>query len=427
MRSIFSGKTYSEIITYLFFLSLALVAFFLPLKIRFATLSMASATLFWLLNYKTNKAFFKKDLIAPILIFTSMYWMQVFGLFFTSNLDVGFFQLEKKLPLLAFPILFLASPWQQSWSRWIWVAFFSGVTIAIIICQIDMLVIIEKGGGPYSDFFTDRIFHNSFFTEIIKLHPAYLSFFIILLLARVFTIYKNLTTRQKVFILIWSVYMIFLLLIILMARAGIVAFGVVLFILIVFNAILERKKAVIIPAVITMAVFLLAIQKLPGLKQRVTEPLVGFEQAVKSPDDGNSSYTHIKSWYCAFQSWKQGNMVFGEGTGDEKDVLTECYSENGWMIMTAIRYDSHNEYLSTLVKHGIIGLIMLLTMFLYPLKTIIEKRDMLYLSFLVIMYVACLSESMLRGQNSLVFYAFFNCFLFRNVMEPRNSTLQAKP
>jgi O-antigen ligase len=116
--------------------------------------------------------------------------------------------------------------------------------------------------------------------------------------------------------------------------------------------------------------------------------------------------------------WLADHVLFGYGTGDEKDVIRQCNDEHNW---SDLGHDANNEYLSSLVRHGIFGLAILLACLLYPFYISIKNHDFIYVIFLILISTTFLSESALRAGNALVFYASFNALLMLRSVTARES------
>jgi len=83
-----------------------------------------------------------------------------------------------------------------------------------------------------------------------------------------------------------------------------------------------------------------------------------------------------------------------------------------------LELNAHNQYLQTMITLGIIGLIVLLLNLILPALYSMEQKHYLYLVFLILIGFNLLFESMLETQAGVVFYAFFNAYLFAIKKDP---------
>jgi O-antigen ligase len=120
-------------------------------------------------------------------------------------------------------------------------------------------------------------------------------------------------------------------------------------------------------------------------------------------------------WQCSFDILTENNAwIKGVGTGDVKPLLQSCYQDKKfWGHL--YNYNLHNEYLEEMVRHGLIGLSVLFLAFFYPLITAARHRNYLYVYFILIFMLACVSESFLNRQKGVIIYAFFNALIFSQV------------
>lgn len=74
------------------------------------------------------------------------------------------------------------------------------------------------------------------------------------------------------------------------------------------------------------------------------------------------------------------------------------------------RLNAHNEYLSFLIKSGILGLGVYLATLTYGFKKAIRKGDAVFFSFMVLIALVSFSENILDMDKGVMFYSFFLSF-----------------
>jgi O-antigen ligase len=340
-----------------------------------------------------------------IFIFCSYYILGLIGLIHTDNVHQGLHWLEAKSPLLGLPVFIALSRLTDHDIDRI-LTFFS---IALVVLGLILLV-------PAIDVYSITGEVNAF-TYInllgpLSLHPSYFSLFagfaIMHLYARRKTIAR--TSLAKVFVFT-AITLLVLFNFLALSRAGIFGFMLVLVGFFLFKFLAGKAKSLsywILLGVLT----LLIIITIPVVKERfklfeISDPL-GEETL-------NSTAFHIKSWYCSAESLSDYHFFTGYGTGDEKDVLVSCYEKYNWRIMVAERHHAHNEYLSIMMRHGIVGLIIFLTMLIYPLWLAFKAKEFVYVGFIVIFGTLCLAGS-LNLYHGIVIYSLLNALLFRKTI-----------
>jgi O-antigen ligase len=111
------------------------------------------------------------------------------------------------------------------------------------------------------------------------------------------------------------------------------------------------------------------------------------------------------------------NLILGTGTGDIQDELNEEFRSTGNMKLAEVNTNTHNQFLEILIEHGLIGLIIFLSMILMMFYIAYKRRNTLYLMFLLLVSISFLFETML---NRLAGVTFFSLFSFLLIVECQN-------
>lgn len=102
--------------------------------------------------------------------------------------------------------------------------------------------------------------------------------------------------------------------------------------------------------------------------------------------------------------------IIGHGSGAEIPLLRETYFDHKLYSSYLNSLNCHNEYLSHLLKWGIIGFAAYLATLVYGFKRAISLRDALFLSFMLLIAVVSISENILDVDKGTMFYGFFFSF-----------------
>jgi O-antigen ligase len=103
---------------------------------------------------------------------------------------------------------------------------------------------------------------------------------------------------------------------------------------------------------------------------------------------------------------------FGVGTGDISDVLVENYRREGLYDLADTELNPHNSFLQIALAQGIPALLVFLFSLAYSSWVTVQRKDWLYAFFLISIVLNFMVESMLEKQSGVIFFAFFNVFLF---------------
>ncbi|MBQ9472934.1 MAG: O-antigen ligase family protein [Bacteroidales bacterium] len=142
---------------------------------------------------------------------------------------------------------------------------------------------------------------------------------------------------------------------------------------------------------------------IPGSQKRLFNTIT----AVISGDYHDDRYYTTKATLAVISS----NMPFGVGAGDREEQLVQQYQLIGAEKALAHTYNSHNQYLDTLMATGIPGLLVLVALFAVPLFAAVKERRYLLLALVTIVAFNALFESLFERQMGLIFFAVFCAML----------------
>lgn len=143
---------------------------------------------------------------------------------------------------------------------------------------------------------------------------------------------------------------------------------------------------------------------------RLMFELDGYMAGVNA--SGNSLAQRLEYWKVGTKIIKE-KPWFGYGTGDVADVFENQYLRNGTNLEAKYQLRSHNQYLSTAIAVGIIGLSFFLFCLLFPVGFGFKQRNYFYLICLCISLLSFFSEDTLETQDGVFFFTFLtNFFLF---------------
>jgi len=132
----------------------------------------------------------------------------------------------------------------------------------------------------------------------------------------------------------------------------------------------------------------------------------------------DSFYHRLGQWYCGVEVWTQNwkTFLFGVGTGDATQALNNCYAANGWKWLEG--FSTHNEFLEEAVRHGLLGLLLLLAVFLYPMIQSIRRGNYWYALQSMVFFVALMIDCYLSNQKGIVWYMWIGSLWY---MLPRET------
>lgn len=359
-------------------------------------------------NFKKKFSDNKNKSIA--FLFCSLLFVYMIGLLHTTNMQAGWFDIQVKCSLFIFPLLLASSTFTKKERETILLSFIIGCFIAVLICLTNAVY-------RYFVFSENNFFYESF-SNIIHLHPSYFSMF--LNTANAFLLLyslKNQTvlSKSKKVLIAFIVLFFAIIIALLSSKMGIITLILLVFLYFIFYIIQHKKIIFGLAGIgILILLFFTMLKFVPEIKGRIygLVSVVSDKNSITN-SDSESTGVRILVWGATKDVIKE-HFWTGAGTGDVKAVLMEKYKQKGLTGAYEHQLNSHNQYLQTFATLGIFGFLILLANFFIPIYIGIKRNKKMYLIFLMIIMLNFLSESMLERQAGVMFYAFFNSFLFFN-------------
>jgi len=366
-----------------------------------------------------QKAGLKNIFRKPVLILTSIYLLGVLAIFYSSDKPAGIDIAIRQLAILIFPVLFALTGLDLEKYKLNLICIFGFTcTATILYLYADAVRTIFYFHLPFSSLFT-LIFMNHNFSLPIEMHATYLSAYTAFsLLAFLYLIVKGRELKHK-WIYIISIIILSAGLIQLSSRAVFVAFLVIVnlaFPFFLFNG--KKRLLFFLAASFISTATLVMIVKVDSFKTRyISELKTDLTNNVKIIEN---TEPRLARWNSIMELIKK-SPVIGYGTGSEKNLLKKKYFEKGLYISYLNEFNTHSEYLSILIKTGFVGLALFIYILYFGFASAILKKDVLFLSFMVMVTIVSVSENILDLNKGIFFYSFFfPLFLWSNSAEKKN-------
>jgi len=407
-----SIKRFQLFIENIYFILISILTICLPLWKKVIPYIIILIFVTWIFEGNFLKKYRNlKENFSSFLIFISFFLVYIVGLIYTENFDYAFFDLEVKLSFLVFPLIFFSGTYnfidKKKFSELLIYFIFSCFLSSIISLIISTIQFINTNSTVWFFYVYANYFH----------HPSYISMYVELSLAAIsYLILNNLIQNNKLRILLLSISAWLLIYTILLSsKAGL--FGLILILIIVFYQIIIIQKKIINALKLIIGVMLLLLigyNIIPESNNRLAPAMEVIKK--KSNYDVNTedgTVQRIEIWKTSVEIIKN-NILIGVGTGDVKDKLLSEYQKKGMNFAYKMNLNAHGQFFQTTIALGIIGLFVLILILFYPFLLSIRHGNYLYLSFIMLITLNISVESMFENQAGVVFYAFFNSFLFIN-------------
>jgi len=167
---------YKTITNNLFFYSSLLVAFLIPLSHKITIYAIMLFVLSWLLSgqwIQNAKTAIKKSLFIILITF---FLLHLVGLLYSTNMHAGWFDIEVKLTMILFPLVFFLSDFLTEQKRkYLLLTFVTGTALGMFMCV----------GAAFYEYYANNV--NNFFYMKLSIfhHPTYFAMYICFSLATI--------------------------------------------------------------------------------------------------------------------------------------------------------------------------------------------------------------------------------------------------
>lgn len=398
-----------------------LLAFFIPLFPNILPILIVLIALNWLIfvpNFSNSFGVIKDNKGLQLMIL--LYIFHVIGLTYTSNYYFASEILETKFSFLIIPLTFAAYLYVIKTNFYKYLKFFIyGCLAYSLFCfgyacyaffkpvYTDLYGVLYNLGANY--------FYYSYLSSVF--HPSYISMYSIIALFGILYL-----SKEKIIAIDfkWIAAILFLSFFVLLLSSKAGWIGLLLFYVFCFVHFVKKKKLIsILGLIILVLSFFLAlnvyytpdfskrIPKIETIKNAINEK-DGNNQTVTTGSDGSGSRIFV--WKAAVEIIKE-NFLFGVGTGDSKDKMLQKYLEKGMLTEYNFGLNSHNQFLNTAISIGILGLLLLMSMFGLTFYYGIKYNELLLYSFSLIVSLNLLFESMFERQSGVIFFVFLNTLI----------------
>ncbi len=401
MKTVEQNHSQNKDLDVVFLLLLGVVASFAIPKLNAPMVGLLfAAQLFVLL--KNRKAFFKPTRYFWALM--GLFTLSLVGMIYTENMSRGVDMIGRQISFLLFP-MFYATYRVKNFSILFktYCIFIFGM---ILVCEIDTIYrfFYKSDTFPLTlDLFLSYRYTGAELTKSIGLHNAYFGMFI--LFSNVLLLNWMIKAKRSVvflgLFLLVCLQSVFLLQMV--AKTAIIMNLIIVGASMVYILIKQKKlKLLFFSGLLLVVIGLFSYSYLKLPLERITERFEELNQG-----ENTERETRVKLWKSALPIIKE-NLVVGVGTGDVEDQLHAAYKKNAILSKSNI----HNQYLDYLMRYGIIGLLLFLSILGYALIHAIKTGNYIYFCFTLIIIGCCFTENIFSRQWGITFYACFNYLLY---------------
>jgi O-antigen ligase len=338
-----------------------------------------------------DKRMFSK---LDLLYLFSFFMIQLIGLIYSTNFTKGIKEIETKFAFFIFPLLFILLFRGKRTPKKL-------IYFVILTLGISLIVTFYFYLIPNWFFYSDMTLNSLNGLIPNELAHVYFSLFGVFSFISFFYFYRNSKTKNEKVMLFVGMILLFIIPVILTARVA--SFLSLLFLCLII--VFDKQNRMLFS---TLFISFIIVFSVWGVTS--PEKIKRFKNIFISDKVYNPIYHRKNNIECAFSIFLD-NPLIGAGTGSVQELLNECYFERKYWGLKR-RFNTHNEYLAELARHGVIGFFAIAFLFCFPLHIAFKERNYLYIGFLFIIMVSSLTENIFSRQVGVVFFSFFNTLFY---------------
>ena len=341
--------------------------------------------------------------------FVLLYLLHLLSIFYTENYSEGWNDLRLKISFLLLPFFMMTVQFIYNEQRMFILKLFAVLMVLMALTDLTNAFLEYFVNGNQETFY----YIHLPYVLASKVHYVawYYSFAIFISIYHLISSHSNRT--------LWFLGLLILLfsLILLSSRAFILAF-IVVFILSFLKWFKTAKTSRFMLAKLLSfaALFIFTLLLIPSTNLRLNDTVVEL-QKMFGYDTPKQTNPRVFIWrYGADLIAK--NPIFGFGVGDAKGELSVALESCDAMFWNGERnipiqdknYNFHNQFMQTWAEVGIFGFLTLLFIMIHPF--LLKNSHPLFLIFIALTFIGCLTESMFERQAGVVLFAFMYPLLF---------------
>jgi len=393
-----------------------LLAFFLPINQKISTILIFPLILLSFIGFSKKKINFNKGLFMPIFIYLSYTLSLLYS--FENEISV----VEQKASLIAFPVIFILDKDLNEYISDVFKMFVVGCIVGLGLCELNAF---------YNSFDIDGLTFNSkinqgetFIESLSKntnfffgkpfsfIHQTvYQGMYLALAIAIMFN-FKMFNFKYRCLIVFF-----FLVGIVQILNKATLIIIVILFIILILHKVKKRKAQVSLVLFISL-LGLLIFYLNPRLKTfntgfiyKAPEKLIENVESIPNTNPVIVN-TRILLWLSAIEII-QKNPLLGIGAGSSDKKLYEVFAIKKQFYDKNYQVHAHNQYLQILMDTGILGFIPFFLLFINLFRALArtQKYNLLIVSFILIISVNFLFDSMFQRYSGISIITLFYCMI----------------
>jgi len=380
---------------------LILLGFTFPLSVSIGIAVIGLILLLWIVEGKFKEKFTIIQHNKISYAFLAFFMIHLIGLLWSEDVTWGLHIVSKEWRILL--LLILITITKKEHIQYYLIAFLLAMSLSEVLSYLIWFGVIPPFQGA-------TMLNPTPFMSHISYNP-FLAFSIFLLIYFIFFIKNSKDNFSKIISLFFLTTMT-INIFITGGRAGQVGFFVMLALAFILYFKKNILKSVLLILVVLPAVFFIAYSSSTLFSTRIHEALNDIQVVEKNP---NTSVGLRMTFAMNTLQIIKNNPIFGVGTGDFPKEYEKVNMQRSPSALPTV--NPHNMYLLVLAQTGIVGLILMLSIFYMQIQSFFKIHDSLSplrlalpLLFLTIM----LSDSYLLGHHTALLFVYFSAILYKD-------------
>ena len=340
-------------------------------------------------------------------ILQSVFFVTILSAIYAASFSGAMNTITKQLAIFLFPLLLTVNPLDlEKYRRNLLMGFAMGCTATVCYLYLDAMRVIRYENLSWKALFS-LAFVNHNFSLPIDIHATYLS--LLLVVALVYLIKRITLFPVKAY----SPLSIICSLVLMAGLIQLSSKSVMIALMVIFNiafpfclADQKLKYRFLLSSLLVSAFLLFFIFRMGVFHERY---LVDFKNDLFRSNEKSKEDWRRERWGASVELIKRSPII-GNGSGSEIPLLKEVYFERQMYSSYLKSLNAHNQFLSFLINSGIIGLLVYLGTLFWGFWKAIKRRDLMLLSFMILVTAVSFSEDLLDVNKGIFFYAFFFSF-----------------
>ena len=392
--------------------SMLLMSVTLPISWRLGLFSMIIMMVAAVVNAVAKRRIVNKPVLSGVIVsyaLMGMFWIIWFAsAFWSSNQANAWHVVGVKLPFLLIPLVFVIGDTTFLTRRHIKMLFMAlcvTLMVRLIVMIFRAIIVVLQGG-------------TLMFSGELQFDPLHHNYLALYLLTAIAFLYSEIVSprSERLFRLpVWTYFAIIVAfiayIVVIASRSGLVVLALLGVACVAHATICRRlwKTTGIVVAALVIAV-VASYVVFPNLYYRIMCTI----RNLVSGNSGNDVRLLMDG--CGLQVFHTSPW-FGVGCGDVWQMLQQVFVENGFEEGSVRDFDSHNQYLETLMATGIVGMVLQVAMMVAPVVAALKaRRGRLIICLLTIVFAGCIFfEATFGRQMGLLFIVWWMCVAVANL------------